>query len=134
RIMISQYFKKIFRFAKPYKKYMSLNIFFNVLYALFSAVSVLTLMPMLDVLFKNENKITELPKYDGITKIGSYAKAYIGYWITNSMEQKVPLTTLIILISVVMGTLLMKTVFNYLAMFFITFLRYGIRKDVRDTL
>jgi len=132
--MISQYFKKIFRFAKPYKKYMYLNIFFNVLYALFSAVSFLTLMPMLDVLFKNENKITELPKYEGITKIGSYAKDYMGYWITNSMEQNGPLTTLIILISVVIGTFLLKNVFNYLAMFFITFLRNGILKDIRDTL
>ena len=51
------YFKKIFRFAKPYKKYMYLNIFFNILYALFSAISFVALIPMLTVLFKEDKKI-----------------------------------------------------------------------------
>jgi len=132
--MISQYFKKIFRFAEPYKKYMWLNIFFNILYALFSALSFLTLMPMLDVLFKNENKITETPKYEGIMELGSYLKDYMGYWITNSMEQNGALHTLMILISVVIGTFLLKNLFNYWAMFFITFLRNGILKDIRNAL
>ena len=49
------YFWKIFRFAKPYSKYMALNIFFNVLYAFFNAFSFLVLMPMLEVLF-GENR------------------------------------------------------------------------------
>lgn len=132
--MISQYFKKIFRFAKPYKKYMWLNIFFNILYALFSALSFLTLMPMLDVLFKNENKITETPKYEGVMELGSYLKDYMAYWITNSMEQNGALQTLMVLITIVIGTFLLKNLFNYWAMFFITFLRNGILKDIRNAL
>lgn len=132
--MISQYFKKIFRFAKPYKKYMWLNIFFNILYALFSAISFLTLMPMLDVLFKNEKKVVVLPKYEGIMKVGDYLKDYMGYWINQSMENNGALNTLMILISIVIGTFLLKNVFNYWAMFFITFLRNGILKDIRNAL
>jgi subfamily B ATP-binding cassette protein MsbA len=132
--MISQYFKKIFRFAKPYTKYMWLNIFFNILYALFSAISFLTLMPMLDVLFKNEHPITEPPVYQGITKAGDYLKEYMGYWINNSMQENGPLHTLMILISVVILTFLLKNLFNYWAMYFITFLRNGILKDIRNVL
>jgi subfamily B ATP-binding cassette protein MsbA len=132
--MISQYFKKIFRFAKPYKKYMWLNIFFNILYALFSAISFLTLMPMLDVLFKNEKKVVSLPNYEGIMKAGDYLKDYMGYWINQSMENNGALNTLMILISVVIGTFLLKNLFNYWAMFFITFLRNGILKDIRNAL
>src|SRR5690554_1061047 len=132
--MISQYFKKIFRFAEPYKKYMWLNIFFNILYALFSAISFLTLMPMLEVLFKNEKRIIEAPKYEGITKAGGYLKDYMGYWISNSMEQNGALQTLMVLISVVIGTFLLKNLFNYWAMYFITFLRNGILKDIRNAL
>jgi len=132
--MISQYFKKIFRFAKPYTKYMWLNIFFNILYALFSAISFLTLMPMLDVLFKNEHPITEPPVYQGITKAGDYLKEYMGYWINNSMQENGPLNTLMILISVVILTFLLKNLFNYWAMYFITFLRNGILKDIRNVL
>lgn len=132
--MISQYFKKIFRFAKPYKKYMWLNIFFNILYALFSAISFLTLMPMLDVLFKNDKKVVALPKYDGIMKVGDYLKDYMSYWINQSMENNGALNTLMILISIVIGTFLLKNVFNYWAMFFITFLRNGVLKDIRNVL
>src|SRR5690554_316577 len=132
--MISQYFKKIFRFARPYKKYMWLNIFFNILYALFSAISFLTLMPMLEVLFKNEKRITSAPTYEGITKAGDYLKDYMGYWISNSMEQNGALHTLMVLISVVIGTFLLKNLFNYWAMYFITFLRNGILKDIRNAL
>ncbi len=113
---------------------MWLNIFFNILYALFSALSFLTLMPMLDVLFKNENKITETPKYEGVMELGSYLKDYMAYWITNSMEQNGALQTLMVLITIVIGTFLLKNLFNYWAMFFITFLRNGILKDIRNAL
>lgn len=113
---------------------MWLNIFFNILYALFSAISFLTLMPMLEVLFKNEKRIIEAPKYEGITKAGDYLKDYMGYWISNSMEQNGALQTLMVLISVVIGTFLLKNLFNYWAMYFITFLRNGILKDIRNAL
>lgn len=132
--MINDYFNKIFRFAKPYKKYMYLNIFFNILYALFSALSFLTLMPMLDVLFKNENKIIVKPVYQGILKSGDYLKDYLGYWINNSLESNGALNTLMILIAVIIATFLLKNLFNYWAMYFITFLRNGILKDIRNTL
>ncbi|HUH50490.1 MAG TPA: ABC transporter ATP-binding protein [Flavobacterium sp.] len=111
-----------------------MNIFFNILYALFSAISFLTLMPMLDVLFKNEKKVVVLPKYEGIMKVGDYLKDYMGYWINQSMENNGALNTLMILISIVIGTFLLKNVFNYWAMFFITFLRNGILKDIRNAL
>lgn len=132
--MINDYFKKIFRFAKPYKKYMYLNIFFNILYALFSALSFLTLMPMLDVLFKNGNEIIEKPVYKGITNTGDYLKDYLGYWITNSLDKNGSLNTLMILIAVIITTFLLKNLFNYWAMYFITFLRNGVLKDIRNTL
>lgn len=50
------YFKKILRFAGPYRKYGYLNIFFNVLYALFSALAFAALIPTLDVIFYPEKK------------------------------------------------------------------------------
>ena len=55
--------KKIFPFIRPYKKYVYLNIFFNVFYALFSAVSFVALIPMLSVLFKEDNKIITKPVF-----------------------------------------------------------------------
>ena len=57
------YIRKIFRFAKPYSKYMDLNIFFNVLYAFFYAFSFLVLMPMLEVLFGENRAVYTKPSF-----------------------------------------------------------------------
>jgi len=43
------YFQKIFRYAGPFKLYIGLNIFFNIFYALFSAISFVAMIPMLNV-------------------------------------------------------------------------------------
>ena len=47
-----------FKNKNPYKKEFILNVFFSVLYAFFSAVAFLSLMPMLEVLFNGSKKIT----------------------------------------------------------------------------
>ena len=48
---------KILRFGYPYKTFGFLNIFFNVLYAFFSALSFVSLIPMLKVLFNTNINI-----------------------------------------------------------------------------
>ena len=58
-------FKKIFPFLIPYKKYAYLNIFFNVLYALFGTLSFVALIPMMQVLFDLAKKNTIKPIYLG---------------------------------------------------------------------
>ena len=68
------YFKKIVRFAYPYKKYAFLNVLFNILYAIFNVLSVLAFIPVLNILFKQENKIFEKPVYGGFGEIGAYTK------------------------------------------------------------
>ena len=42
-------FKKILPYILPYKKYAYLNIFFNILFALFSTLSFVALIPMMQV-------------------------------------------------------------------------------------
>ena len=49
--------KKIIPFVKPYKFHVFWNVNYNILYALFSTLSFIALIPMMDVLFKNENKV-----------------------------------------------------------------------------
>ena len=51
--------KKIIPFALKYKKDVVMNIIYNILYALFSTLSFVALIPMLDVLFKDAEKIVE---------------------------------------------------------------------------
>ena len=128
------YFKKILRFALPYKIYGFLNIFFNLLYALFSALSFMALIPMLDVLFKPDViNISEKPVYNGITEISAWGKDYINYYISSVAGDNSQKALLIVIILVI-SLFFFKNIFNYLAMYFITFLRNGVLKDIRNEL
>jgi len=125
------YFKKILRFAKPYSKYGYLNIFFNILYALFSALSFAALIPMLNVLFDKAKPITKLPTFTGIGNGMDYLEDYLGYHVTQySGGDK--MKGLVLVIGLILVLFLLKNLFNYLAMYFITFLRNGVLKDVRN--
>jgi subfamily B ATP-binding cassette protein MsbA len=125
------YFKKILRFAKPYKKYGYLNIFFNVLYALFSTLSFVALIPMLDVLFDKTRAVHTKPVFNGFNGIQEYVKEYLGYQVTQYAGDD-KMKALVLVIGLVIALFLLKNIFNYLAMFFITFLRNGVLKDIRN--
>lgn len=129
-----KYFKKILRFAKPYQAYAWLNIISNIFYALFGTLAFVSLMPMLKVLFSTTVEIYEKPVYTGISDLGSYFEKYMNYMITDKINELGELKALLIMISLVIGTFLLKNIFNYLAMFFITFLRNGVLKDLRNAL
>ncbi|MFN3753578.1 ABC transporter ATP-binding protein [Flavobacterium sp.] len=126
--------KKIFPFIRPYKKYVYLNIFFNVFYALFSAVSFVALIPMLSVLFKEDNKITTKPVFEGIEHFGDYVENYMGYYISHFNQTEGPQYTLLIMISLIITLFLLKNLCNYWAMYFITFLRNGVLRDIRNAM
>lgn len=129
------YFKKILRFAKPYKRYAILNIIANAFYALFSALSFIALIPMLDVLFKGKDadRVTEVPVYNGIGKAKDYFKDYLSYQVGEFAQDDASLA-LILVISLVIILFFLKNIANYTAMYFITFLRNGVLKDLRNAL
>jgi len=127
-------FKKIFPFIIPYKKYAYFNIFFNVLYALFSTLSFVSLIPMMQVLFDQTKRNTTLPIYKGIWEIKKYAENYLSYYITNTTDTYGVGYTLSIMVVVIISIFLLKNLCDYLAMFFITFLRNGVLRDMRNAM
>lgn len=129
-----KYFKKILKYASPYKGYAWLNIISNVFYALFGTLAFVSLMPMLKVLFDNSQKITEKPTFNGILELGTYFEDSMNFLINQKIESSGEMQTLLFMISIVIATFLLKNLFGYLAMFFITFLRNGVLKDLRNDL
>ena len=127
------YFWKIFRFAKPYSKYMALNIFFNVLYAFFNAFSFLVLMPMLEVLFGENRAVYTKPLFSSALDFKTYLSDRMSFEVTRYAGED-PQRALLLVISLILVTFLLKNLFNYIALFFITFLRNGILKDIRIAL
>ncbi len=127
-------FRKIIPFILPYKKYAYLNILFNVLYAFFGTLSFLALMPMMDVLFGQANKNYTMPTFNGIYGLKQYLGDYLNYYLTMTTEQHGIGTTLSILVAGIITIFLLKNLCDYLAMFFITFLRNGILRDMRNAM
>lgn len=127
-------FRKIIPFILPYKKYAYLNILFNVLYAFFGTLSFLALMPMMDVLFGQANKNYTMPTFNGIYGLKQYLGDYLNYYLTMTTEQYGIGTTLSILVAGIITIFLLKNLCDYLAMFFITFLRNGILRDMRNAM
>ena len=125
--------KRFIPYLLPYKRQAFLNVFFNILYSLFSALSFVALIPMLDVLFGKAQPITEAPVYSGnFLDLGSYGKAYLNYKVGNLAGENT-IWALGIVIALVISLFLLKNMFSYLASYFITHLRNGVLRDLRDS-
>ncbi len=127
-----KYFRSIIHFAKPYLGYAWLNIIANIFYALFGTLAFVSLMPMLKVLFQNATKVTIMPQFTGLGNIGQYGEDLMNYYITQQIETQGELYALTWMIALVISTFLLKNLFGYTAMYFITFLRNGVLKDLRN--
>ena len=128
------YFKKILRYAKPYKRFAFLNVFFNILYAIFSALSFYVLMPLLQVIFgEDQNKTVKEPIYNGFTSLGEFMNDYFSYYMVSKVgddqEKK-----LLIVIGLILVVIILKNIFSYLGFYAITFLKNGVLKDIRNDL
>ncbi len=81
------YFKKILRYALPYKRYAWLNIISNVFYALFGTLAMVSLFPMLSVLFDKTKRLDIKPQWTGILDTKDYATNYLNYFVTQKANQ-----------------------------------------------
>ena len=125
------YFTRVLKYGVDYFYYALLNVFFNILYAIFSALAFVSFIPMLDVLFKQTEKVYSKPNYTGIGDIREYAENYFNYYLSNQLETDIS-STLILVVSIVIFFFLMKNIFNYLALYNITFVKNGLLKKLRE--
>ena len=126
--------KKIFPFIKPYKFHVVWNVVYNILYALFSTLSFIALIPMMQVLFAQAEKITEKPTYTTIWEIPTFAKQYLYYYITELEKNNGPQYALLLVVVLIIITFLLKNLFNYLASNHLMHLKNGVLKDLRNTM
>ncbi|WP_405569977.1 ABC transporter ATP-binding protein [Winogradskyella sp. Asnod2-B02-A] len=125
------YFKQVLGFAKPYKGYAILNIVCNIFYALFGTLSMVSLFPMLNVLFGKTEPLKIKPEWTGISNIKDYGENYLNYFVTQKSVEGHD-DVLIFMVGLVITMFLLKNIFSYLAMYFITFLRNGVLRDIRN--
>ena len=123
--------KRLYPYVLPYKKFAFLNIFFNILYALFSSLSFVALIPMLEVLVDAGARIYEKPVYKGISGANVYFKEYLNYQVTQHTGGD-PVQALFYIIGLVLFLFFLKNIFSYLAIVFISLLRNGVLRDLRN--
>ena len=131
------YLKKILRYAFPYKRFAYLNVFFNILYALFSTLSFVALIPVLQVIFESNRAQVVKPVYngfEGFSALKDFGEDYLNYFLIDSINKYGDFKVLILMVSVIIVIFLLKNLFNYMAMYYITFLRNGVLKDLRNAL
>lgn len=129
---MDQNLKKIIPFALKYKKDIVMNVIYNILYALFSTLSFIALIPMLDVLFKDAEKIVKEPKLTSIWEITSYGNDYLYFYITKLTNESGAQYALLLVVSIIISTFLLKNIFNYLALNHLMLLKNGVLKDLRN--
>ena len=123
----------VLKYAMPYKGYIFLNVFFNFLYAFFNAISFLALMPMLEVLFGEQKKILVRPEFNSQINLKDYFFETFSFYV-NSYSKGDESNALFFVIIVIIVSFLLKNLFNYLAIFFITYLRNGVVRDIQNNL
>ncbi len=129
--MIDHNLIKLLPFTKPYKSHIIWNVIFNILYAFFSTISMLTLLPMLEVLFGKTKIIQQEPIYSGIGNIMHFGKDYLYFQISELTKDNGPQFALLLVVSLVISTFLLKNIFNYLASYHIMHLKNGVLRDLR---
>lgn len=126
------HFFNILRYAKPYKSLAIAHVICNIFFALFSTLSMLALLPMLDVLFPSgEVKSITKPVYTGIANLGDFYKDFMAYQI-NHFSGGDSLISLYIVVGLIIILFLIKNLFGYFANFYLVFLRNGVIRDLRN--
>ena len=125
---------KLLPFTKPYKTHIIWNVIYNILYALFSTISMLTLLPVLQVLFGKVKTITKAPIYKGFGDIKDYGTDLLYFKISELTKASGPQLALLLVVSLVIITFLFKNLFNYLASHHIMHLKNGVLRDLRKSM
>ena len=121
-------------FIKKFKKHVIFNVFFNLLYALFSALAFVSLIPMLKVLFDKTAVVTKAPTWEGIIKIKDYGEQLLNYKMSSYIQEGNPQLALIIAIALVISTFLLKNLFGYFGSQHMMYLKNGVLTDLRKTM
>ena len=127
------HFKRVLKYVFHYKKYFSLNILFSVLYAFFSAVAFLSLMPMLEVLFNGTDNTIKKPSMEISNNLGDFIENWLNYQV-SSFASNDNQKAILFVVGIVIILFFLKNVSNYFALFFSTLIRNGVIKDLKKNM
>lgn len=128
---MKEFFKILRRFVPPYKKYLILNILFNILAAFLTLFSFALIIPILEMLFKiKDAHYVYMTLADGSLKDVAVNNFY--YYVQESIGTFGPVMTLAGLAVALVIMTALKTGSTYLSLYYIVPMRSGIVRDIRN--
>ena len=116
------------RFIPPYKSRLVKSIIYNFLHALFGSLSVAMLIPILKIIFNDQEEVTELVAFNWDIKT---LTQIFNYYVTTVKTTYGPSSTLILIGCVAVVTTGLKTGFAYLGAYELIYIRNGVVRDIR---
>ena len=116
------------RFIPPYKSRLVKSIVYNFLHALFGSLSVAMLIPILKIIFNDQEEVTELVAFNWDIKT---LTQIFNYYVTTVKTTYGPSSTLILIGCVAVITTGLKTGFAYLGAYELIYIRNGVVRDIR---
>ncbi len=129
--------QRILYFARPHRNYLFGSIFFNILYSVLQIFSVLSLLPILKIIFNiNDGDDTKKnpPVADGTVNYFNHLKEVLYYKIHLYIDQYGGVRVLAVLCIITAIAFLMRNIFRYLGAFLLVNYRVGIVKDLRTAM
>ncbi len=119
----------LIKYLKPYKTNTVFNIIFNILGIVFSMFSLGMIIPFLNILFKKVPLVNVKPAFHySVNSLLDYFNYYMSQMIQQNGESK----ALGMVCIMVVFVFLLKNFFKWLAIYFLSPVRNGISKDVKN--
>ena len=122
-------YKKLFSLLRPFSFKLAITIFFNVLYVLFSIISISLLAPFLSLIF---NQIPFTLEESPLQFSSESLMLYTQYLISRIIITKGSFAALSLLIVCVFVFFLLKNVFYYISMWIIIPIRGNMIRNLRN--
>ncbi len=119
------------RFIPPYKRYLILNIIFNILSAVLNIFSFTLIIPILQILFKIQEVTYTFMPWDSASSFKDIAVNNFYYFVTELIKSYGASTTLLLLGLFLAVMTFMKTACYFLSSATLIPIRTGIVRDIR---
>ena len=127
---------RVLKYAKPYLRYLSFSLLASILYSLFSAVSIYLLIPLLETLFKQDQKVAAS---------ASRSDSLVPSWLLDAKDWAVDQfqnfvftgttrESLFRIVMVILVAFLFKNLFGYIQSMLTTYVEQAMGRDIRGSL
>ena len=129
---MKEFLKVLRRFIPPYKKYLILNILFNILSAVLNIFSFTVIIPILNILFKLDGaKVYYYMPWDSTENTKEFIMNNFNYYISEMINSLGGSTALLVLGLFLCGATLLKTLAYFLSSYMLVPIRTGVVRDMR---